>query len=118
MQVKETEKKNEAGKEEMTEVPSSQPVEYYLKHSINKKLIERLVDNRRKKKETFHPRNTIPNNGQGRNKFFKGTITLRSRKSKISFHRIPESLCKIERGVKIDIDPISPTMTVNRLVME
>ncbi|GJZ61256.1 hypothetical protein Tco_0617393 [Tanacetum coccineum] len=47
MQVKEAEKKNEAGKEEMIEEPSSQPVEYYLKHSINKKLIERLVDNRR-----------------------------------------------------------------------
>ncbi|GJX17688.1 MAK10-like protein [Tanacetum coccineum] len=30
-------------------------------------------------------------------KFDKGTITLRSGKSKISFHRIPESLCKIER---------------------
>nr|GEW13741.1 hypothetical protein [Tanacetum cinerariifolium] len=27
------------------------------------------------------------------NKFYKGTITLRSGKSKISFHRIPESLC-------------------------
>ncbi|GJR59007.1 reverse transcriptase domain-containing protein [Tanacetum coccineum] len=45
-------------------------------------------------------------------KFDKGTITLRSRKSKISFHRIPKSLCKIERGVKNDIDPIAPTMTV------
>ncbi|GJW64103.1 reverse transcriptase domain-containing protein [Tanacetum coccineum] len=33
-------------------------------------------------------------------KFDKGTITLRSGKSKISFHRIPESLCKIERGIK------------------
>nr|GFA79622.1 hypothetical protein [Tanacetum cinerariifolium] len=51
-------------------------------------------------------------------KFDKGTITLRSRKSKINFHRIPESLCKIERGVKNDIDPIAPTMTVNRLVLE
>ncbi|GKD89601.1 reverse transcriptase domain-containing protein [Tanacetum coccineum] len=51
-------------------------------------------------------------------KFDKGTITLRSGKSKISFHRIPESLCKIERGVKNDIDPIAPTMTVNRLVMK
>nr|GFA48190.1 hypothetical protein [Tanacetum cinerariifolium] len=51
-------------------------------------------------------------------KFDKGTITLISRKSKISFHRIPESLCKIERGVKNDIDPITPTMTVNRLVLE
>nr|GFC78903.1 hypothetical protein [Tanacetum cinerariifolium] len=48
----------------------------------------------------------------------KGTITLRSRKSKISFHRIPESICKIERGVKNDIDHIAPTMTVNRLFLE
>ncbi|GKC32677.1 hypothetical protein Tco_1039971 [Tanacetum coccineum] len=32
-------------KEEMTEAPSSQPVEYYLKHRINKKLINGLVDN-------------------------------------------------------------------------
>ncbi|GJS78523.1 ribonuclease H-like domain-containing protein [Tanacetum coccineum] len=47
MQVNEAEKKNEAGKEEITEVPSSQPVEYYLKHRINKKLIEGLGDNRR-----------------------------------------------------------------------
>nr|GEV91420.1 hypothetical protein [Tanacetum cinerariifolium] len=51
-------------------------------------------------------------------KFDKGTITLRSGKSKISFHKIPESLCKIKRGVKNDIEPISPTMTVNRLVVE
>ncbi|GJY43787.1 zinc finger, CCHC-type containing protein [Tanacetum coccineum] len=47
MQVKEAEKKNEAGKEEITEVPISQPVEYYLKHSINEKLIEGPVDNHR-----------------------------------------------------------------------
>ncbi|GJY53261.1 MAK10-like protein [Tanacetum coccineum] len=51
-------------------------------------------------------------------KFDKGTITLRSRKSKISFHRIPESLCKAEKGIKNDIEPIAPTMTVNRLVLE
>ncbi|GJW76282.1 MAK10-like protein [Tanacetum coccineum] len=51
-------------------------------------------------------------------KFDKGTITLRFGKIKISFHRIPESLCKIERGVKNDIDPIAPTMTINRLVLE
>ncbi|GJW23167.1 reverse transcriptase domain-containing protein [Tanacetum coccineum] len=49
-------------------------------------------------------------------KFDKGTITLWSRKSKISFHRIPESLCKIKKGFKNDIKPIAPTMTVNRLV--
>nr|GEV92746.1 hypothetical protein [Tanacetum cinerariifolium] len=51
-------------------------------------------------------------------KFDKGTITLRSKKSKISFHRIPESLCKIERGIKNDIKPIALTMTVNRLVLK
>ncbi|GKA35680.1 zinc finger, CCHC-type containing protein [Tanacetum coccineum] len=45
-------------------------------------------------------------------KFDKGTITLRSGKSNISFHRIHESLYKIERGFKNDIEPISPTMTV------
>ncbi|GKF55946.1 hypothetical protein Tco_0166286, partial [Tanacetum coccineum] len=57
MPVKEAEKENEAqngikneqirkaGKEEMTEAPSSQPVEYYLKHRINKRLIKGLVDN-------------------------------------------------------------------------
>ncbi|GJR27003.1 reverse transcriptase domain-containing protein [Tanacetum coccineum] len=51
-------------------------------------------------------------------KFDKGTITLRSGKSKISFHRIPESFGKIEKGIKNDIEPIAPTMTVNRLVLE
>ncbi|GKD40233.1 hypothetical protein Tco_1260440 [Tanacetum coccineum] len=50
-------------------------------------------------------------------KFDKGTITLRFGKSKITFNRIPESLYKIERGVKNDIEPIAPTMTVNRLVL-
>nr|GEW07873.1 hypothetical protein [Tanacetum cinerariifolium] len=51
-------------------------------------------------------------------KFDKGTITLRSGKSKISFHRIPGSFCKDEKGIKNDIEPIAPTMTVNRLVLE
>ncbi|GKB09547.1 reverse transcriptase domain-containing protein, partial [Tanacetum coccineum] len=51
-------------------------------------------------------------------KFDKGTITLRSGKSKTSFHRIHKSLCKIKRGVKNDIEPIAFTMTVNRLVLE
>ncbi|GJS65874.1 retrovirus-related pol polyprotein from transposon TNT 1-94 [Tanacetum coccineum] len=50
-------------------------------------------------------------------KFDKGTITLRSRKNKISFNRIPESLCKDEKGIKNDIKPIALTMTVNRLVL-
>ncbi|GKC80576.1 zinc finger, CCHC-type containing protein [Tanacetum coccineum] len=51
-------------------------------------------------------------------KFDKGIITLRSRKSKISFNRIPEPLHKDEKGIKNDIEPIAPTMTINRLVLE
>ncbi|GKB94408.1 MAK10-like protein [Tanacetum coccineum] len=51
-------------------------------------------------------------------KFDKGKITLRSRKSKISFHMTPETLCRIEKQTKNNIEPIAPTMTVNRLVLE
>ncbi|GJS05711.1 reverse transcriptase domain-containing protein [Tanacetum coccineum] len=155
MPVKEAEKEDEAEnepnrkarKEETTEAPSSQPVEYYLKHRINEKLIEGLMGsdvdvmplytymkltNERSAEtdiklslaihsyiyplriakgvlaevaEHVYPVDFV---------FDKGTITFRSGKSKISFHRIPESLCKIERGVQNDIEPIAPTMTVNR----
>ncbi|GJW49248.1 zinc finger, CCHC-type containing protein [Tanacetum coccineum] len=221
MPVKEAEKEDEsenepnrkAGKDETIEAPNSQPVEYYLKHKTNEKLIEGLVDNHRIKitrKEDIGGNFKIPCNigglkhmnaliDQGSDvnvmplstymkltderptetdirlslashsyiyllgiaedilvevvdhvypmdfvildikkdkkrpfilgtpflttakaviKFDKGTITLRSRKNKISFHRIPEPLYKIERGVKNDIDPIAPTMTVNKLVLE
>ncbi|GJR91652.1 hypothetical protein Tco_0215663 [Tanacetum coccineum] len=57
--VKEAEKENKAEdgtknepikkteNEEAAEVPSSQPIGYYLKHKINEKLIEGLVDNHR-----------------------------------------------------------------------
>nr|GEW64098.1 hypothetical protein [Tanacetum cinerariifolium] len=56
MPVKEAKKEDEAEnepnrtvrKEETTRAPSSQPIEYYLKHMINKKLIKGLVDNHRK----------------------------------------------------------------------
>nr|GEV56142.1 reverse transcriptase domain-containing protein [Tanacetum cinerariifolium] len=51
-------------------------------------------------------------------KFDKGTITLRSGKSKISFHKTLDSPYMAEKGVKNDIEPIAPTMTVNRLVIE
>ncbi|GJZ70156.1 reverse transcriptase domain-containing protein [Tanacetum coccineum] len=51
-------------------------------------------------------------------KFDKGTITLRSGKSKMSFHRIPKPLCRIEKGIKNNIEPIAPNMIVNRLVLE
>ncbi|GJW21755.1 hypothetical protein Tco_0032377 [Tanacetum coccineum] len=32
--------------------------------------------------------------------------------------RIPESFGKVEKGIKNDIEPIGPTMTINRLVLE
>ncbi|GJZ28191.1 MAK10-like protein [Tanacetum coccineum] len=51
-------------------------------------------------------------------KFDKGTITLSSGKSKMSFHMIPEPLCWIEKRIKNNIEPIAPTMTVNRLVLK
>ncbi|GKC52005.1 hypothetical protein Tco_1074750 [Tanacetum coccineum] len=64
------------------------------------------------------PRELAPQPGKAVIKFDKSTITLRFGKSKISFHRIPESICKGEKGIKNDIEPIAPTMTVNRLVLE
>ncbi|GJR17163.1 hypothetical protein Tco_0965690 [Tanacetum coccineum] len=54
----------------------------------------------------------------GDDKFDKGTITLRSGKSEMSFHKILESLCKIEKEIKNNIKPIAPTMIVNKLVLE
>ncbi|GKA38819.1 MAK10-like protein [Tanacetum coccineum] len=52
-------------------------------------------------------------------KFDKGTITLRSGKSKISFHRIPGSLCKDEKGIRYNIKgTIAPIVTVNRIILE
>ncbi|GJZ15518.1 reverse transcriptase domain-containing protein [Tanacetum coccineum] len=36
----------------------------------------------------------------------------------ISFHKTPESLCRIEKRTKNGIEPISPTMTINRIVLE
>ncbi|GJS27052.1 MAK10-like protein [Tanacetum coccineum] len=51
-------------------------------------------------------------------KFDTGTITLRLGKHKVSFHRIPNSSNVTDKGVKNDIKPIAPTITVNRLVLE
>ncbi|GJV05193.1 MAK10-like protein [Tanacetum coccineum] len=175
-----------AEREETVKASSSQPVGYYLKHRINEKLIEGLVDNHRfndslsgirvgkvkgktynllprgpvyevilrkriTRKEDIGGNFEIPSEDvlvdvdgyvypvdfmildikedekrpfilgtsfmttvKAVIKFDKGTIILRSGKSKISFHRIPESLCKVEKGIKNDIEPIAPTMTVNR----
>ncbi|GJS94940.1 zinc finger, CCHC-type containing protein [Tanacetum coccineum] len=50
-------------------------------------------------------------------RFDKGTITLRSGKRKVSFHMIPDPLCMTDKGVKNDIKPITPTITVNMIVL-
>nr|GEY80640.1 hypothetical protein [Tanacetum cinerariifolium] len=104
-----------AEREEAVEAPNPQPVGYYLKLTINKKLIEGLVDNHREdERRPFILGTPFLTTAKAVIMFDKGTISLRSRKSKISFHRIPESLGKVEKGIKNDIEPISPTMTVNR----
>ncbi|GJX82593.1 MAK10-like protein [Tanacetum coccineum] len=51
-------------------------------------------------------------------KFDTGTITLRSGKQKVSFHSICDPSDVTDKGVRNDIEPIAPTMTVNRLVLE
>ncbi|GJV25665.1 reverse transcriptase domain-containing protein [Tanacetum coccineum] len=51
-------------------------------------------------------------------KFDKGTITLKSGKSKMSFHTIPKPHCRIEKGIKNDIELIAPTMTINSILQE
>ncbi|GJX27614.1 zinc finger, CCHC-type containing protein [Tanacetum coccineum] len=139
IQVMEAERSNEtknklikkAERKEVEEVLSSRPVEYYLMHMINEKLIEGLVDNNRfndslsrarvgkeNEKRPFILGTPFLKTDKAAIKFDKGTITLRSGKSKISFYRIPDSSCMTKKGFKNDIEPIARTMTVNRLVLE
>ncbi|GJZ77171.1 MAK10-like protein [Tanacetum coccineum] len=77
-----------------------------------------ILDIKEDKKRPFILGTPFLTTAKAVNKFDKGTVTLRSRKIKMSFHRILESLYKIEKGIKNDIEPIAPTMTVNRLVLK
>ncbi|GJR32040.1 zinc finger, CCHC-type containing protein [Tanacetum coccineum] len=77
-----------------------------------------ILDIKENEKRPFILGTTFLTTAKAAIKFDKGTITLRSGKSKISFHRIPNSPGMTEKGVKNDIEPIAPTMTVNRLVLE
>ncbi|GKC83520.1 hypothetical protein Tco_1139237, partial [Tanacetum coccineum] len=100
-----------AEREESVEASSSQPVGYYLKHRINEKLIDGLVDNHRgpvyeailrkkiKKKEDIGGNFEIPCN--------IGDVA-----------GVPEPLYKVKKGIKNNVEPIAHTMTVNRLVLE
>ncbi|GJS98868.1 putative ribonuclease H-like domain-containing protein [Tanacetum coccineum] len=113
----ENEPKRKARIEETTEAPSSEPVEYYLKHRINAKLIEGLVgkaedilvevaehvypvnfvilDIKEDEKRPFILGTPFLTTAKAIIKFDKGTINLSTGKSKISFYRIPESLCSV-----------------------
>nr|GEZ54365.1 hypothetical protein [Tanacetum cinerariifolium] len=106
-------------KEEAVEAPSSQAMEYYLKHRINEKLtkedvIVEVVEHvypvdfvilyiKENEKRSFILGTLFLITAKAVIKFDKGTITLRSGKNKISFNRIHESLCKDEKGIKNDI---------------
>nr|GEZ13094.1 hypothetical protein [Tanacetum cinerariifolium] len=69
-------------------------------------------------KEAPYLRNTFLTTAKAVIKFDKGTITQRSKKNKMSFHRIPKFLCKVGKGIKNKVRPIAPTMTMNMLVLE
>ncbi|GKC59450.1 reverse transcriptase domain-containing protein [Tanacetum coccineum] len=77
-----------------------------------------ILDIKENEKRPFILETPFLTTAKAKIKFDKGTITLRSGKSKISFHRVPNSPGMTEKGVKNDIEPIAPTMTMNRLVLE
>ncbi|GKD30231.1 zinc finger, CCHC-type containing protein [Tanacetum coccineum] len=142
--VKEIVTRNE--EEDPVGVSSSHTVGYYLKHIINEKLIEGLVKNQKfndswpnvlvdvagyvypmdfvvldikeDERRPFILGTPFLTTAKAVIKFDKGTITLKSKKSKISFQRIPEPQNMIQKGIKNDIEPIAPIMTVSRLVLE
>nr|GEW18398.1 reverse transcriptase domain-containing protein [Tanacetum cinerariifolium] len=51
-------------------------------------------------------------------RFDKRTITLKSGKNKINFFKILESPRRVEEEIKNDIDPVAPTNTISRLILE
>ncbi|GKB58748.1 zinc finger, CCHC-type containing protein, partial [Tanacetum coccineum] len=51
-------------------------------------------------------------------RFDKGTITLKSSKSKTNFGKIPDFLYKFEEREKDEFDPVTPTSTINKLILE
>nr|GEZ18288.1 hypothetical protein [Tanacetum cinerariifolium]GEZ26459.1 hypothetical protein [Tanacetum cinerariifolium] len=77
-----------------------------------------ILDIKENKKRPFILRTSFLTMAKASVKFDKGTITLRSGKSKVSFHRIPDSSYVTDKGGKKDIEPIAPTMTMNRQVLE
>ncbi|GJX85640.1 MAK10-like protein, partial [Tanacetum coccineum] len=142
------------GTKELVEMPRSQPIGYYLKHEINKELIEGLIGNQRyndsllstrlgitedvlveiasyvypvdfmildvmeDKKKPFILGTPLLTIAKVEIRFDKGTITLKSGKNKINFFKIHESPRRVEVEIKNDIDPVAPTNTISRLILE
>ncbi|GKF06504.1 zinc finger, CCHC-type containing protein, partial [Tanacetum coccineum] len=77
-----------------------------------------ILDIKENKKRPFILGTPFLSTAKATIKFDTGTITLRSGKGKVSFHRISDSSCITNKGVKNDIEPIAPIMIVNRIVLE
>nr|GEW83447.1 hypothetical protein [Tanacetum cinerariifolium] len=60
-----------------------------------------ILDVKEDEKRPFILGTPFPTMAKAVIKFDKGIITLRSGKSKISFYMIPESLCKVEKGIRM-----------------
>ncbi|GJS64244.1 MAK10-like protein [Tanacetum coccineum] len=131
------------GIEELVEMPRSQPIGYYLIHEINKELIEGLIGNQRidedmlveiagyvypvdfvifeikeDKKKPFILGTPFLTTTKAEIRFDKGTISLKSGKNKINFFKIPESPRRVEEETENDINLVSPTNAVSRLILE
>ncbi|GJY91132.1 MAK10-like protein [Tanacetum coccineum] len=50
-------------------------------------------------------------------RFEKGTITLKSGKNKIDFVKVPAFPSELEKNAEDDLDPITPTNTVSKLIL-
>ncbi|GJT94673.1 zinc finger, CCHC-type containing protein [Tanacetum coccineum] len=77
-----------------------------------------LANIKEDKKKAFILGTPILTTAKAEIKFDKGIITLKSGKNKVNCHKIPEFLCKIEEETKDGIDPVTPTSTVNKLILE
>ncbi|GJT09607.1 MAK10-like protein [Tanacetum coccineum] len=109
-----------SAKENFTKNEENEPAGASDSRAVRGPVYEAILKKKITKKEDIGGNFEIPCNIGAKDviKFDKGTITLRFGKSKISFHRILEPNCKIKKGIKNDIEPIAPMMTVSRLVLD
>ncbi|GJZ67409.1 putative reverse transcriptase domain-containing protein [Tanacetum coccineum] len=104
----------------LLEMPMSQPIGYYLKHEINKKTIEGLVDNHKYNDSLLatHLGTPFLTTAKAEIKFDKGIMTIRAGNCKIRFVRTLEHPSKIEESIEGDLDPMIPTNHVNMRILE